>query len=76
MLDHKTVCQKIEQLFPEKGECGKDMNVAWNEENNAYLVEYMENGKPAKTFVEIDGAGLCIEKDHCLDLAFQVNQVR
>jgi len=76
MIDNKTICKTIENIFPEKGECGKDIKVDWNKENNAYLVEYLENGKTAKTYVESDDAAVCIEKDCCLDLAFQVNQVR
>jgi hypothetical protein len=76
MIDNKTICKTIENIFPEKGECGKDINVEWDKKNNAYIVEYLENGKKARTFLEPEDAALCIDKDRCLDLAFQVNQVR
>lgn len=76
MLTNEKICEKIEDLFPDKGKCGKDMKVVFSKDHKAYILKYKCGSVEKKTFLEVDDASLCIEKERCLGLGFQVNQPR
>ena len=76
MLNNKSICRKVQEIFPEKGQCGKDMKVEYSKKHNTYLLNYKENGEKKKTFLDIDETSMCIEKERCIDFGFQVNQIR
>lgn len=39
MHDKKTLCEKIRSIYSEIGECGIDVDVAFDEKKNAWIVD-------------------------------------
>ena len=72
--DTGELCRKITQLFPDLGECGIDLNVQFNEEENTYFVEMSKGDKKFKTFLEMDDAAICMSGKQCVSLGIHISQ--
>jgi hypothetical protein len=40
MYDKAELCNKIHEIYPQIGECDIDLNVAYNEDRNAWAVDF------------------------------------
>jgi hypothetical protein len=76
MLTKEELCQKIIEVFPDIGECGIDVNVDWDERNNAWAIDLKKGDEELKTFLETDEAGQCMEGKQCVSLGLQIAQLR
>lgn len=76
MFNKDQICSKINELYPGMGECGKDIHVSFDSLEKAWVVDLESQGRHRKTYVEIEDAALCVEKDQCLGLAFQISQLK
>ena len=75
-MDDKTLCDKIRTLYPDIGECGIDVNVAYDDANGRWTVDLNKEGKALKTFLEPDDAALCMEGKQCMSLGIEINQLK
>ena len=40
MFSKEALCQKIHKLYPQIGECDIDLKVHWDEDRNAWTVDF------------------------------------
>ena len=40
MVSKEALCKKIHELYPQIGECDIDLNVNWDEDRNAWAVDF------------------------------------
>jgi hypothetical protein len=52
MLDKKELCDKIQQLYPDIGECGIDLTVDYDKRQNAWVVD-LKKDKAGKQCVAL-----------------------
>lgn len=76
MVTKEELCKKIESIHPDMGVCGVDFDVEFDEKVKAWVVDFHQGRQHLRTFVEIDEADSCLEKDRCLSLALQIGQLR
>jgi len=50
MIDKEELCQRIIALYPDIGECGIDVNVDFDEGQNAWVVDLKNDWHELKTF--------------------------
>jgi len=44
MIDKETLCQKIREIYPDIGECGIDVKVAFDQTNQRWTVALKKGG--------------------------------
>ena len=76
MTTSKDICKMIERVQPSLGQCGVDFDVSLDEENNAWIVDYHQNGHQLRTFVDSQDADECMNGNQCIPLVFQVGQLK
>lgn len=76
MRAKERICQKIEELIPEAGRCGRDFQVEYDVDNHAWTVLLCEGGLRLKTFVEDIEADSCLTADRCIPLGLQIGQLK
>ena len=52
MIDKNELCQKIQEIYPDIGECGIDVNVAFDQANQRWTVDLKKDSHQLKTFPE------------------------
>ena len=75
MHDKKELCDRINSLYPEIGECGLDVKVDFDKTRNAWVVDLKKEGHELKTFLEPLDANTCMEGKQCLSLGLQIAQL-
>jgi len=76
MLTSNEICEKIRSVFPDIGECGIDLHVRFEEDKNAWAVHLRKDSHNLTTYLEIDDADSCLDKEKCIGLGFQIAQLR
>jgi hypothetical protein len=76
MVDKKELCEKITQLYPDIGECGIDIDVDYDEEQKAWVVDLKKDHHQLKTFLEDKDADLCMDGKQCVSLGIEIAQLR
>ena len=76
MLNQEELCQKIKNIYPDIGECGIDVDVAYDDENDRWMVDLKKDKKELKTFLEPGDAELCMEGKQCVSLGIEINQLK
>ena len=75
-LDKDDLCTKIRSIYPEIGECGIDIDVGFDQENDRWTVYLKKDQKALKTFLEPDDARLCMKGKQCVSLGIEINQLK
>ncbi len=76
MHDKAELCDKIRSLHPEIGECGIDLDVAWNDEKNTWIVDLKKDKHELKTHLEPEDANGCMDGKQCVSLGLQIAELR
>lgn len=76
MIDKKELCQKIIELYPDIGECGIDVNVEFDEDQDTWVVDLKKNKFELKTFLEEGDAEKCMLGEQCVSLGIEIAQLR
>ena len=76
MFSENEICDKIRSIIPDIGECGVNINVSFDDRNDAWSVELKEGHRSLRTFVEPEDALSCVNKDRCIGLEFQIAQLK
>ena len=74
MYDKASLCKKIHDIYPEIGECEKDLNVAWDNERSVWEVSFKKNGQPIRHYLEEGDATPCLEAGQCIGLGIEFGQ--
>lgn len=76
MRNSNEICEKIRTMYPDVGECGIDISVNYEDQNNAWAVHLHKDGHELKTYLEIDETDACIDREKCIGLGLQIAQLR
>ena len=76
IYDNKQLCEKIKAIFPDIGECGIDIDVEYDNEQEAYTVHLEKEGRKIKTHLETVDADTCMDGKQCVGLGIQIAQFR
>jgi hypothetical protein len=76
MHDKNALCEKIRSVFPDIGECGIDVQVDYDEQKGAWVVDLKKERHHLKTYLEPPDADLCMEGKQCVSLGVQIAQLR
>lgn len=76
MIERDKLCQKIRDLYPDIGECGIDVDVAFDEKNQRWRVDLKKGNRQLKTFLEEGDAQLCLQDRQCVSLGIEISQLR
>jgi hypothetical protein len=76
MIDKATLCAKITELYPDIGECGIDIDVNYDEEKQAWIVDLKKDKFELKTYLEDGDADKCMLGQQCVGLGIEIAQLR
>ena len=76
MIDKEALCQKIIALYPDIGQCGIDVNVEFDDDQNAWVVDLKKDKFELKTFLEEGDAEKCMLGEQCVSLGIEIAQLR
>ena len=76
MYSNESVCEQIKKVFPEIGECGIDVNVDYDDNKKAWIVDLKKDAQHLTTHLEPQDADECMAGEKCVGLAFQIQQLR
>lgn len=76
MIDKAQLCAKITELFPDIGECGIDVDVAYDEDKQAWIVDLKKDQFELKTYLEDGDADRCMLGQQCVGLGIEIAQLR
>lgn len=76
MIDKAQLCAKITELYPDIGECGIDVDVDYDEEKKAWIVDLKKDKFELKTYLEDGDADKCMLGQQCVSLGIEIAQLR
>jgi hypothetical protein len=76
VIDKKTLCEKIRQLYPDIGECGIDVDVEYDPAQTSWVVHLKKDHQTLKTFLEEGDAEKCMLGQKCVGLGIEIAQLR
>jgi hypothetical protein len=76
MHDKEALCEKIRELYPDIGECGIDVDVEYDGEKEAWVVDLKKEEQELKTYLEDSDAELCMLGKQCVSLGIEIAQLR
>jgi len=71
----KDLCQKIRSIYPELGDCGGNVEVAYDEAKSSWTVDLTRGDVKLSTYLEPEDVTTCVEGERCVPLAVQVQQL-
>ena len=75
MIDRNVLCEKIRALYPEIGECGIEVEVDYDQNKGAWIVDLKKGEHQLKTHLEPPDANACLEGRQCVSLGVQISQL-
>lgn len=76
MYSETELCERITSLYPDIGECGKDINVTYNQPEKAWVVHLEHGSHSLNHFLERVDADRCMEGKQCVALGLEIAQLR
>ncbi len=76
MYKKEDLCKKIQEIYPDIGECGIDVDVNYDDSEDTWVVNLKSDKKELKTFLEQKDADLCMEGKQCVSLGIEINQLK
>jgi len=76
MIDKNELCEKIRSIYPDIGECGLDIMVEFDEEEQTWVVDLKKDHHELKTFLERGDAQKCLDGQQCVSLGIEIAQLR
>ena len=53
MYDKAELCNKIHEIYPEIGNCDKDLKVAWDSDRNVWEVNFEKDGQTIRNGITV-----------------------
>lgn len=76
MLDREKLCEKIREIFPDIGECGIDIDVDFDKDQERWVVDLRKGGQTLQTFLEEGDAEYCMAGKQCVSLGIEIAQLK
>ena len=74
-MDRQELCKKIQEIYPDIGECAINVDVEYDEGKKAWVVHLEKDGKRLDTYLEDQDAQSCMEGRQCVSLGLQISQL-
>jgi hypothetical protein len=76
MHNKEELCKKITSIYPDLGVCGIDVNVDYDEEKKAWVVDLKKDEHELKHYLEVPDADSCMEGKECVSLGLEIAQLK
>ncbi|MGW8192866.1 MAG: hypothetical protein ACWGOX_01245 [Desulforhopalus sp.] len=76
MYTKEELCEKITEIYPEIGQCGIDIDVNFDDDKNAWVVDLKKDSHELKHYLDIPQAEDCMEGNKCVPLGLEIAQLR
>lgn len=76
MPDKAELCNKIKAIYPDIGACGIDVDVDYDDDKKAWVVDLKKDEHELKTHLEVQEADECMEGKQCVSLGLQIAQLK
>lgn len=76
MYTESELCERISSLYPDLGECGREIGVHFDEQKHTWVVRLSRDGHWLEHYLEIPDADPCMEGRHCISLGLEIAQLR
>jgi len=76
MHDKNELCNKITSLYPDIGECGIDVEVAFDADKKCWVVDLKKDSHELKHYLEITDADICMDGKQCVSLGMEIAQLK
>lgn len=76
MYNKEELCKKITEIYPEIGVCGIDVDVSFDSEKNAWVVDLKKDSHELKHYLDLPEADGCMEGNKCVPLGLEIAQLR
>jgi len=75
-MNKDELCHKIQELYPDIGECGIEVDVNYDDDQNRWVVDLTKDQHHLKTFLEEGDAETCMEGRQCVSLGIEIAQLK
>ena len=72
MIDQNALCEKIRKLYPDIGDCGLDVKVAYDKVQNTWVVYLKKDNHQLKTYLGDGDAEKCMIGKKCVGLGIEI----
>ena len=76
MYNKEELCKKITEIYPELGVCGIDVDVSFDSEKNAWVVDLKKDSHELKHYLDVPEADSCMEGNKCVPLGLEIAQLK
>jgi len=76
VVNKAELCNKIKELYPDIGECGIDVEVEYDQQQDRWVVDLKKDRHHLKTYLEEGDAELCLTGRQCIGLSIEIAQLR
>lgn len=74
MVNRKLLFKKIPEIYPQIGDCDHHMTVGWDDENQAWAVDFQLKGEPIRHYLEDADAAACLLGRQCVGMGIEFGQ--
>ncbi len=75
-VDPKRLCKKIEEIYPDIGACGINLEVEYDEKAKSWAVVLEKAGKILKTHLETEDIEACEKGKKCVAIGLQLGELK
>jgi len=75
-MNKKELCKKIEQVYPDIGKCGIDLDVTYENDSSRWKILLKKDKESVETFLESGDAQLCMEGRWCVILGIEISRLK
>ena len=76
MHEKNELCRKIIALYPDIGNCGIDIDVGFDQQNNAWAVQLSKDDHRLTHYLDPPEADACLAGKQCVALGLDIAQLR
>ncbi len=76
MYSRDELCKKITDIYPEIGQCGIDIDVSYDDEKKAWVVDLIKDSHELKHYLDLPEADQCMEGEKCVPLGLEIAQLK
>lgn len=70
------LCERVKEIYPAIGECGKEAPVTWSPLEHGWVIQVQEKLFRLNEFLEFLDAAKCVHGDKCVALGRQIERLR
>ncbi|MBT8357541.1 MAG: hypothetical protein KJO61_07215 [Deltaproteobacteria bacterium] len=76
MYDKNKLCEKIQKIYPDIGQCDIDLNVEYDDKQKSWIVYLKKGGRVIRHFLEQEDLEKCMEGKQCVSLGIEIAQFK